>query len=178
MPAYSDQNETWEIESIDSKRNNIVLKKGNSRLELYAIIPPPSKWSAKDKMAEPERSEYVRSDRIVKIENKTKGGKIYIHAIKGSDDIMKYLGLTEKMEYLNLYKNLRITAIKFPNMLLNDGSKWCFPQGMMAPSAGWMVDDIVNVELTEVSLKKDEKKMIHKIINKTREATIMTVRTL
>lgn len=169
MPAYPNQNETWEIESIDSKRNNIVLKKGNSKLELYAVIPPPPRWSAGDKIGKPEKREYVRSDIIIKIENKTKGGKIDAHALKGSDDIMEYLGLTEKMEYLNLYKNLRIAAIKFPDMLLNDGSKWCFPPGMMAPSAGWMVDDIINVELMEVSLRKDEKKLIHKIINKTRE---------
>lgn len=141
------ESESWEIESIDSTRAYVVLKKGNSRLELYATIPPPSRWSARDKMAEPERREDARSDRIVKIENKTKGGKIDAHVLKASDDILRSLGSTEKMEYPNLCKRQKIVARDKDAMGLKDDSSWLIVKDMSLPSKEVLnVGDEVDIE--------------------------------
>lgn len=141
------ENDLWEIESIDSTRAYIVLKKGNSRLELYATIPPPSSWNAGDKIAEPERREDAPSDRAVEIENKTKGGKIDAHVINASGDILKSIGSAEETQYPNLYKRQKIEAHEKGAIRLKDDSVWLIAKDVSLPSNEVLnVGDEVDIE--------------------------------
>lgn len=163
------ENELWEIESIDLARTKMTLKKGNSKLELYVIMHIPPKWAVGDQIEYETRND-AKSDIVVKVSNKTKGGAADAHVIQGSgDELKKSLGDAKEWKYPNLNKDLLITKIKLPDMTLSDHSEWNFPKGMMPPPSGWVEGDTVNVEHTGRSLRPGEKQLAHKIINISKE---------
>ena len=158
------ENKSWEIESIDKARTNMVLKKGNSKLELYATIPPPSKWTAGDKIAEPERREDARSDRMVTIENKTKGGKIDVHIINAYGDFLKSISPAEETQYPNLYKRQKIEAHEKGAIRLKDDSVWLIAKDASLPSNEVLnVGDEVDIE-PYGTMRPGEKTKSYKVV--------------
>lgn len=142
-----DTNELWEIESMDSTKAYITLKKGNSTLELYAIVPPPTSWSVGDKVTEPKLKEDARSDRRVTIANKTNGGQITADILKASGDILKSLSLSEEMEYPNFYKRQNIEASEKGAIRLWDDSVWYIDKDRSLPTDEVLNEgDVVSIE--------------------------------
>jgi len=157
-------NYLWEIESMDSTKAYITLKKGNSRLELYAVLPPPTSWGVGDKITEPRSREDAQSDRRVTIANNTKGGQITADILTASGDILKSLNLSEEIEYPNLYKRQNIEASEKGAIRLWDDSVWYIDKDRSLPSGETLEEgDIVSIEPMGAT-RPDEKIKSYKVI--------------
>lgn len=144
------ESELWEIGSIERTKTStsITLKKGNSTLELYAIVPPPTSWSPGDKIAEPTLRGDSQSKTRVIVVNKTKGGQISADILKASGDIInKSLEPSENMEYPHLGEEQEIIEKDPPRIRLGDDCKsvWYLDPSLSSLPEEWNVGDPIIV---------------------------------
>ena len=137
----------WEIESIDSKRTTIVVKKGDSKLQFYAMFSAPLSWADGDQVYEPEGKGKGSSDILFMLKNKTKGGQVDAHLTGKSGVFAKSFNQGEsesEEEYTDLNKKKGIKYIDGSDgslVWLNDDSKWV----ATALTGSWAIDDVLVV---------------------------------
>lgn len=156
MPAYPNQNESWKIKSIESKRKIIILSNGTSELKFYSISSIPVSWVAGEEVHEPEMHDEKRSKKLFILKNKTKDGRPDGYLIGASGDIIKSLGSAVSKSTPVLGVPLKITDIYSDNVIeVGYQNNYSYVPELNSASGldGWRIGQYVKVSKRKIGFE-------------------------